>query len=373
MNVGCSTGIICFFLLLSFHAGVAMEKPRVGYTIEKFTISRDDSLYECFPSLARCNNGRIILTYRESDSHVAKDFCRLVVRISDDNSKTFSERKILAESHQKDGVLLKYNCPKVQQLKDGRILLICDVFKTPPADDEKGGAGSDIVFFFSNDYGETWSAEHKTGVHGIMPDEVIELANGDWLLATQFRRGNTFQCVSRSIDGGKTWSEPITIAAREGFNFCEASILQLPTGELVCYMRENSGKGLPIYKSISNDGGKTWEGPFETLMMAGHRPVAHLTKSGKVMITYRHQPGGAGAWAKNTFAYLESVESALETDRSKQFGVILPLDHDRSQKSDGGYTGWVEIEQGCFFAVNYIVDDAPKAQIRGYRFREEDF
>ncbi|MCL6518479.1 MAG: glycoside hydrolase [Armatimonadetes bacterium] len=350
-----------------------MEKPGVGYTIEKFTISRDDSLYECFPSLARCNNGRIILTYRESDSHVARDFCRLVVRISDDNGKTFSERKILAESHQKDGVLLKYNCPKVQQLKDGRILLICDVFKTPPADDEKGGAGSDIVFFFSNDCGETWSAEQKTGVHGIMPDEVIELANGDWLLATQFRRGNTFQCVSRSTDGGKTWSEPITIAAREGFNFCEASILQLPTGELVCYMRENSGKGLPIYKSISKDGGKTWEGPFETLMMAGHRPVAHLTKSGKVMITYRHQPGGAGAWAKNTFAYLESVESALETDRSKQFGVILPLDHDRSQKSDGGYTGWVEIEQGCFFAVNYIVDDAPKAQIRGYRFREQDF
>jgi len=62
MSVDCSTGIICFFLLLSFHAGAAMEKPGVGYTIEKFTISRDDSLYECFPSLARCKNGRIILT-----------------------------------------------------------------------------------------------------------------------------------------------------------------------------------------------------------------------------------------------------------------------------------------------------------------------
>ena len=40
--------------------------------VEKFTISRDDSVYECFPHLCRTKSGRIILTYRESNGHVAE-------------------------------------------------------------------------------------------------------------------------------------------------------------------------------------------------------------------------------------------------------------------------------------------------------------
>jgi len=33
----------------------------------------------------------------------------------------------------------------------------------------------------------------------------------------------------------------------------------------------------------------------------------------------------------------------------------------------------VELSPGEFLAVNYIVDDAPNAQIRGCRFEERDF
>jgi len=347
-----------------------------GVCVEKFTISRDDSTHECFPSLTRCSDGRIILVYRESDGHEVKTFCRLVVRISDDDGKTFSDRKVLVETKQIDGTVLKYNCPKVQQLNDGRILVICDSYPIPPSESGESWQRSNVVFFFSEDNGNSWSAPQDTGVHGIMPDEVVELDNGDWLLATHFRSpetGNAIQCASRTTDEGESWQPRVTVASRKGYDFCEASIIEMPGGQLVCYMRENSRKGRPVYKCISEDGGKTWEGPFETLMGAGHRPVAHLTDSGKVMITYRHYPGAKAKWAKNTFAFLESVQSALEEDRSKQSGVVLPLDHDRSPASDSGYTGWVEVGPGQFFAVNYIVDDAPKAQIRGYRFGEADF
>jgi sialidase-1 len=51
---------------------------------------------------------------------------------------------------------------------------------------------------------------------------------------------------------------------------------------------------------------------------------------------------------------------------------LFPLDYDRSPVSDTGYTGWVQFEDGEIFVVNYIVDDAPRGQIRGYGFREED-
>lgn len=345
-------------------------------TATSFTISRDDSTYECFPSLTRCRSGRIVLVYRESDSHKAGLYTRIVVRVSDDNGATFSDRKVLVATQKTGGVLLKYNCPKVQQLSDGSLLVICDRFPIPAGELSKGGEESHVFFFTSTDDGDTWSEPRDTGVRGIMPDEVVELPDGDWLLATQFRPpevGCTTQCVSRSTDKGKTWGKPTVIAACAPLHLCEASIVRLPVGELVCYMRENSGKGLPAYKSFSHDGGRTWQGPFQTMMDGAHRPVAHMTHSGKVLITYRHQPGNHSIWAKNTFAFLEPIESALEKDRAKQTGIVFPLDHDRSPASDGGYTGWVETAPGEFLIVNYIVDDAPKAQIRGYRIRESDF
>ena len=367
-----------FSALCSASAGTAATANTGGngLSIRKFTIARDDSTYECFPSLTRLKDGRIILVYRESDSHKAKEYTRIIVRTSDDGGKTFSARKVLVETKQTDGVLTKWNCPKVQQLKDGRVLIVCDVYPHPPGEAGKRGAQSAIMLYFSEDNGDTWSEPRETSVGGIMPDEVVELDNGDWILATHRKcktTGNAEQILARSKTKGKTWGKPVVIASVKGYNFCEASIIEMPGGQLVCYMRENSGKGLPVYKCISTDNGQTWQGPFETLMGAGHRPVAHLTRSGKVMITYRYQPGGKGPWAKNAFGYLESAESALQPDRAKQRGTVLPLDHDRSPHSDGGYTGWVETEPGRFLVVNYIVDDAPKAQIRGYRFGEDAF
>lgn len=358
--------------------GAEPVKPpeSVGVSIEKFTISRDDSVYECFPSLTRCDNGRIVLVYRESDGHKVKTFCRLIVRVSDDGGKTFSDRQVLVDAKHADGHIDQYNCPKVQQLKDGRVLITCDRFCVPPGENGDDCRASHVLFWFSSDHAQTWSKPVDSGVLGIMPDEVVELPDGAWLLATQFVNPGTVdlhQCAHRSADGGKTWGEAIVVASKKGYKFCEASIVRVPGGELVCYVRENSGKGRPIYKCISADGGLSWKGPYATQMDSGHRPVAHLTKSGKVLVTYRYQIGGASPWAKNTFAYIESTASAIETNRQKQNGIVLPLDHDRNHKSDGGYTGWVETAPGEFLMVNYIKDDAPKAQIRGCRFSENDF
>ena len=52
----------------------------------------------------------------------------------------------------------------------------------------------------------------------------------------------------------------------------------------------------------------------------------------------------------------------------------MPLDFDRSPKSDTGYSGWVQFPDGEIYIVNYIVDDAyDSAQIRGYSLRPEAF
>jgi len=339
-------------------------------------VSRDDSVYECFPDVARTRSGRLLVIYRESDGHQAREFCRLVVRASDDEGETWGARTVLVATVQQEGVLLEYNCPRVVQLRDGRLLALCDAFPIPPGEDFTERHAY-TRFWWNTDDGVTWSPEPlETPVMGVVPDRVVELSSGVWLLGSHERLADSGvyrQMVYRSTDAGRTWEGPTTICATPEYEACEGSILPLPDGTLVCYMRENSGRGLPALKCLSRDEGRTWEGPYLTLMDGCHRPVAGLLPSGQVLVTYRHQPGGAGYWAKNLFAYRETVESALEPQRARQRGIVLPLDHDRSEHSDSGYSGWVVLPSGTVFAVQYINDDAPLAHIRSYWFTEEDF
>ena len=54
-------------------------------------------------------------------------------------------------------------------------------------------------------------------------------------------------------------------------------------------------------------------------------------------------------------------------------GVTVYLDIDRSVHRDSGYPGWVQLSNGDIFMVDYINDDAPLAQIRGYRISRSDY
>jgi len=120
----------------------------------------------------------------------------------------------------------------------------------------------------------------------------------------------------------------------------------------------------------------TWEGPYEIPIPACHRPVAGMLQSGKVLITHRFMQGGrgwVGWWTQNLFAALTDVASCLVRTREEAHTRILPIDFDRSPESDTGYSGWVQFSDGEIYIVNYILDDAPKAQIRGYALDEGDF
>ena len=341
--------------------------------IEKFSISRDDAIYECFPDVCMTDSGRLVLTYRESDGHSAAEYTHLVRRTSDDLGVTWSDKLYIVRSEVEGGVLAKWNCPRVSQLADGRVIILCEKYDVPP-----GEAGSQYEaktsLWTSADDGASFTGPVATPVCGIVPDKIIELASGRLLLGTHVRDddlGVARQMVHTSDDGGETWRGPITVCCTHHYWACEGGMVQLPGGEIVCYMRDNSRTGIPGPKCISRDEGETWVGPFDTLMNGLHRPAVGMTRDGEMLVLYRFMPGGP--FAKNFFAYKESVESALEPLREKQSGIILPLDHDRHPQSDSSYSGWVHLEDGRFFAVNYIKDDAPMAQIRGYYFTADEF
>ena len=397
--------------------------------VEKFTISRDDSVYEAFPDLCLTDSGRVLLVYRESNGHVASEFCRLVVRSSDDAGRTWSERRVVREEDRSSGVLTAWNCPKIQQLQDGRVVLTCDKVDFPPGEWGHGMGSPHNALWFSEDEGRTWSEPVHTPVGGITPDKITELPDGRWLLPTSVRHeetGQVLQQITSSPDGGQSWGAPVVICEDRRYEMCEASVVTCPGGELVVYLRENSGQRRPLQKMISTDGGATWEGPHATLNPAAQgMPVAGLTRDDLVLVTGRFtldcdwrvddseetmqrrlarrsvvipqvpanedfvaglkEDAGVvktgtevisamGRTSIHTFAFIEPLASALEPDVDSQRGLLLPLDLDNNNLgADSGYTGWVEYEPGRFLVAAYINADAPLAQIRGYRFGLEDF
>ena len=167
----------------------------------------------------------------------------------------------------------------------------------------------------------------------------------------------------------------MVVGKKEGLNLCEVSILPV-AGKLVAFMRENSHLGWPCYKTISDDRGESWSEPVAFPLPGCHRPVAGHLRDGRILITYRFVQGGGRLWGKqaqNFFAALTDDESALAGQYKDARTSIMPVDFDRAPIADLGYSGWVQLDDDEVYIVSYIVDNAPKGQIRGYSLHPSDF
>lgn len=339
-------------------------------TIEKFTISRDDTIYEAWPDVTLTAQGKLICVFSECSHHKDRSYTRIVYTESSDRGRTWSAKIPLTEGT--DGRPY-WNCARISRLSDNRLVIVADkIFG------EKESNAKNYIWF-GDPEGTEWQGPVETPATGIVPDKLCELSEGRWLLSAHVKSPNhgcLEQMLWYSDNQGISWAGPVTVASQNGLNLCETSILPLPDGTLVAFLRENSGQGWDCYKSISYDRGENWEGPYRMPIPGCHRPVSGMLQSGRILITYRFHQGGKGwlgAWTQNFFAAITDVGSAIAKERKEQTTRIMPIDFDRSALSDLGYSGWVQFEDGEIYVVNYIVDDAPNAQIRGYSLRESDF
>ncbi|MBO4217714.1 MAG: exo-alpha-sialidase [Clostridia bacterium] len=335
--------------------------------IEKFKVNRDDEHYEAWPDVVLTDKGKLICVFTECQHHGCRDFSRLVTVESADRGRTWSAKKPLTEVCMKDNYFNNARISKVGE----RLAIVAD--KVAKNEDEY----SEIWIWYGDGEGENFGEPEVHKFRGIVPDKLRVLRSGRFILAAHFKNhdtGKLEQYLWYSDDGGKSWSDRVTVAADERYNLCEACILECKDGTLVAFMRENSLRGYDCFKAISEDGGETWRGPFNAPLPGCHRPVAGFLPSGNILIAYRYLPGiGKDCFsASNVFLGLFDEEAA-KSERRKEPIRTMPLDYDRSRSSDTGYTGFVTFPDGEIYLVNYIVDDAPKGQIRGYSFREEDF
>ena len=329
--------------------------------IQKFIVSRDESVYEAWPDVVLTEGGKLICVFAECEHHLDRDNARIMITESTDRGRTWSRKKPFTETGNKNNF---FNCPRISRLRDGTLAIICD--KLDGFD--KGKTAMTYVWYGDRE-GLNWSEPQVFPFHGIVPDKLLQLKNGRLIISNHCRNEqNKAEQHLWYSDDGKTWSERVTVASDERYNLCEVSILECENDTLIGFLRENSKNGYEILKVISRDNGETWSPVYNTGIDCGHRPVSGFLQDGRVMITYRYIP----QMTNNVFAAFLPKEALFATERQQQRIRIMPLDYDRNPSPDLGYTGWVQFDDGEIYVVNYIKDDSDKAYICGYGFSPED-
>ena len=332
-------------------------------SIKKFTVSKDDSIYEAWPDVVQTDSGKLICVFSECDHHLDRENARIMITESLDRGRTWSAKKPFTEKGKKDSY---FNCARISKLNDGRLVIICD--KLDGFDKENTAL---TYVWYGDKEGESWSEPVIFPFNGIVPDKFLQLKNGRMIISNHSRNENNNKLEQHlwySDDEGQTWSDRVTVASDDRYNLCEGSILECGDNILVCFLRENSFKGYDMMKVISYDNGETWGEVASTPVDGAHRPVSGFLADGSVMVTYRFIPCGT----QNVFAAFLKKEDLTKTERQQQRVRIMPLDYDRNPAPDLGYTGWTQFADGEIYVVNYIKDDTDKAHIRGYSFYPDD-
>ena len=327
---------------------------------ETFTVCRNDAVFEGWPDLVRLRSSRMLLVYNECNGHGDRDHSRITLRISDDLGGSWSEKKYIGpETHHGDN----WNSIRINQISDGRILLVCDrVIGTETS------AETELYLWESRDDGETWSDGKRAGIHGYCSDRIRELSDGTLILCISVfneNAGKTEVWAYRSADRGTSWLDSVKVAADPGYTFIEPALLECRDGTIAVFLRENSKKGYNGFMSLSFDGGRTFEKEQEIPLTGMHRPFAGFLSDGRILLSYREHLSSSLPYPDLKAAVFPE-ESLLCGMRDRQ---VFRISHDSSEHPDQGYSAWVQLDDGTVYLVNYIMNRAPKAYIQGCRIR----
>ena len=366
--------------------------------MQSITVSRDDNIYEAFADIAQTPDGTLVCTYRESMCHSSRPWSKVIVRRSFDRGLTWGPRQVVIERtrEQSEAGEGRLNCSRITACADGSLLLIVDLLRRETFAEYLEPEMCMNLLFHSHDRGATWEGPEETGItEGIVPS-IKELSDGRLIVGVTEQWPGTRgeedfveeQTAYVSDDKGKTWAGPFKIPnpAEPTMNGApwrlnEGDFVELDDGALVCYIRVD-GERICGWKSLSHDGGRTWSVPVRTPMMQClGRPSAGRLRSGEIAVTYRIACGlstSLGLYVETPAEALKGLAGAIESEAREDYRAAAEarfavLDNDRSVSPDSGYSGWVQLDDGDLYVVNYVTDDAPRAQIRGYKVGREDW
>ncbi|MDR1011904.1 MAG: TonB-dependent receptor [Opitutaceae bacterium] len=189
----------------------------------------------------------------------------------------------------------------------------------------------------SADGGRTWTIDKTVlaGESGVPFGDIKIADNGD-LLAIIYKGGTPW--VWRSADDGRTWGDPVAISTGAECN--ETALLRLDGPNWLAASRSplKGSEGLRLYKS--DDDGRTWK--FHTFAATGPCWPAHLLRldDGRVLLTYG-----------NRIPNDEGVDTVLSSDAGDTWSD--PYRIARFDTWDGGYPASIQRADGRVLTVFY--------------------
>ena len=255
----------------------------------RVAINRRDGRHYAFPGFVVNARGEFLVAYRDADDHYVRasevdQRDRGVIRLqrSTDGGKTWGPPIVI----QDDGIDDSRD-PALALLANGDIVLSYFIY-----------AGEIVSSFvrMSSDHGATWGpaseVAHGFAVGSAVCAPVVELPGGDLLIPLfgRFRgEADISSTVSRSVDGGASWSHLATIATGGGMQWTEPNLVVLSTGSVLCLIRQNATPR-SIYVSTSDDAGVSWSDPAPVFEGNG-RPAIIEPEEGCLVTMYRSPSG----------------------------------------------------------------------------------
>ena len=285
---------------------------------DRFIIAQDMG-HLAFPSLARLEDGRLLLVYRQGDSHVDATG-RIMKQFGTADGRTWSAPEVLYDEPDMDD-----RDPSVARLQDGRLIVTYFQYRGQRI-------GTDTIYLhetfqlISTDDGETFSGpvqitpgvmEAPEGTHldengrWAYPDGKLVIVHASSAPLVETPEGlilpnyggnainlnNIAGCLRStislfgSLDGGNTWDEvEVLPGAVSNVWLQEPSLVRTFSGRLVMQIRTAYGTtpSTPgdLAQTVSLDGGRTWS-PWKTFSFVGHAPDLIQLDHGALLSGFR--------------------------------------------------------------------------------------
>ena len=312
-----------------------------------------------WPRLLKLRDGRLMVVARDGDLHLGQRG-RIVCCCSPDGGESWSHTRVIASEG------LDNRDPAVVELSNGQLLI---AYHSHEVNDFSGStvrirrtpkAPNNLLIRRSDDGGETWSQpwtihsidreaqgiDARASAVEIVPYRMIELPDGTILLgyhADVYGDDEvlpTAAYLSRSRDGGQTWTSPTYISAHS-----ETALLWLPSGKLLAALRHDNPQEPGLSIAESYDLGYTWSAPIPVTGSVEHPGDLLRLKDGRILLTFgrRQPPYGVRG--------LLSYDDGKTWDQEHR--IVLSAD---SASWDCGYPSSVQLDSGEIVTVYYTYE-----------------
>lgn len=297
----------------------------------------NDGLYNAFPGVEKASNGDLITVYRKGVTHLTFDGSIRLKRSIDNGFTWGSESTIIT------GASHDYRDPSLTRLANGN--LIMSYF------DRISPTNILIYTSISTDNGNTFGTPVQlTGYadYGAVSSKVIQLANGNLLLATYGKSGaNGLLNIFRSTNNGTSWSILSTISTDvfgSALKYTEPSLVLLANGNVVATVRNDST--VMVARAVSTDSGATWSSVVDKF--SGNSRAQMFMSGSNMITTYRGADGNS---------YLR-----ISTDEGVNFGNSVKLTSNEVGEQNE-YSAMVEIKSKT---IAYVYSNQNSAGTSAY-------